>query len=102
MVVRLRAMTVADSVPSSIPRAALITGAAQRIGRTIAFALAEAGFDIAVHCHTSRDAGAATCDAIRRLGRRATLLQADLADEAAAQALMPRAAAALGPIGVLV
>lgn len=95
-------MTVAASIPSSIPRAALITGAAQRIGRTIALALAEAGFDIGVHCSTSRDAAAATCDAIRRLGRRTTLLQADLADEAATEALMPRAAAALGPIGVLV
>ena len=95
-------MIATTDIPASIPRAALVTGAAQRIGRAIALALAEAGFDIAVHCHTSRDAGAATCEAIRRLGRRATLLQADLADEAATQALMPRAAAALGPIGVLV
>ena len=88
--------------PRAIPRVALVTGAAQRIGRTIALALAQAGFDIAIHCHTSRDAAASTCDSIRGLGRRAAVLQADLADEAATQALMPRAAAALGPIGVLV
>ena len=30
------------------------------------------------------------------------MLQADLADEAAVQALLPAAAAALGPVGVLV
>ena len=42
-------MTISATFPPSIPRAALVTGAAQRIGRTIALALAEAGFDIAVH-----------------------------------------------------
>ncbi|HET6195453.1 MAG TPA: SDR family oxidoreductase, partial [Acetobacteraceae bacterium] len=91
-----------SAIPLAIPRVALVTGAAQRIGRTIALALAQAGFDIAIHCHTSRDAAASTCDSVRGLGRRAAVLQADLADEAAIQALIPRAAAALGPIGVLV
>jgi NAD(P)-dependent dehydrogenase (short-subunit alcohol dehydrogenase family) len=90
------------TIPPAIPRAALITGGAQRIGRAIALALAAAGFDIAVHCHASRDAGAATCDDIGRLGRRVLLLPADLADETQTAALLPQAAAALGPIGVLV
>jgi NAD(P)-dependent dehydrogenase (short-subunit alcohol dehydrogenase family) len=90
------------AIPPDIPRAALVTGGAQRIGRAIALALAEAGFDVAVHCHASRVAGTATCDDITRLGRRAVLLQADLAQEAATAALLPRAVAALGPIGVLV
>jgi NAD(P)-dependent dehydrogenase (short-subunit alcohol dehydrogenase family) len=65
-------------------------------------ALAAAGFDIAIHCHTSRAAAAATCEAIQRLGRRAVVLSADLADETQAQALVPEAVAALGSIGVLV
>jgi NAD(P)-dependent dehydrogenase (short-subunit alcohol dehydrogenase family) len=95
-------MTVTANIPASIPRTALVTGAARRIGGAIALALAEAGFDVAVHYHTSRDAGDATCAALRRLGRRATLLQADLADESATQALLPRATEALGPVGVLV
>ncbi|MEJ0016877.1 MAG: SDR family oxidoreductase [Acetobacteraceae bacterium] len=93
---------IASAIPPGIPRAALVTGAAQRIGRTIALALAQAGFDIAVHCRSSHDAGVATCEAIQRLGRRAVLLPADLADEAQTQALLPAATAALGPIGVLV
>jgi NAD(P)-dependent dehydrogenase (short-subunit alcohol dehydrogenase family) len=95
-------MTAVSDIPTRIPRAALVTGAAQRIGRAIALALAGAGFDVAVHCHTSRDAGAATCEAIRGLGRRTSLLCADLADEAQASALLPQAVTALGPIGVLV
>jgi NAD(P)-dependent dehydrogenase (short-subunit alcohol dehydrogenase family) len=95
-------MVTTWNIPDGIPRAALVTGAAQRIGRTIALALAEAGFDVAVHCHTSRDAGEATCDAIRRLGRGTCLLVGDLREETATQALMPRTIAALGPLGVLV
>jgi NAD(P)-dependent dehydrogenase (short-subunit alcohol dehydrogenase family) len=91
-----------SQVPQSIPRVALVTGGAHRIGRAIALALAGAGFDIAVHCLRSRDAAANTCNMICGVGRRATVLQADLADEAATQALIPAAAAALGPVGVLV
>jgi NAD(P)-dependent dehydrogenase (short-subunit alcohol dehydrogenase family) len=85
-----------------MPRAALVTGGAQRIGRAIAVALASAGFDVAVHCHASRAAGVATCDEVRRLGRRAALLQADLAQEDQTVDLLAQATAALGPIGVLV
>jgi NAD(P)-dependent dehydrogenase (short-subunit alcohol dehydrogenase family) len=95
-------MIAAFDISPRIPRAALLTGAAQRIGQTIALALAGAGFDVAVHCHTSRGAGVATCEAIRRLGRRTVLLCADLADETQVSGLLPEAAAALGPIGVLV
>jgi NAD(P)-dependent dehydrogenase (short-subunit alcohol dehydrogenase family) len=94
--------SLSDAIPPGIPRAALVTGGAHRIGRAIALALADAGFDVAVHCHASRAAGIATCDDIRRLGRRAALLQADLASEAETVALLPQAIAALGPIGVLV
>jgi NAD(P)-dependent dehydrogenase (short-subunit alcohol dehydrogenase family) len=91
-----------DAIPPGIPRAALVTGGARRIGRAIALALAEAGFDVAVHCHASRAACAATCDDVRRIGRRAALLQADLGQETQTVTLLPQAAAALGPIGVLV
>ena len=91
-----------SAISRTIPRSALVTGGAQRIGRTIAIALAEAGFDVAVHCNVSREAGAVTCEDIRRLGRRAVLLPADLMQEEQTRALMPEALAVLGPIGVLV
>jgi len=89
-------------IPATIPRAALVTGGAQRLGRAIALALAGAGFDVAIHCHRSRDAGEAVCADIRQAGRRAALLQADLADEAQVAALLPAALEHLGPVGVLV
>jgi len=85
-----------------VPKAALVTGAGQRIGRACALALAEAGFAVAVHYNASGEAAEAVAAAIRGKGGTAVALAGDLADEAAATALLPRAADALGPIGVLV
>ena len=90
------------SVSPHIPRTALITGGAQRLGLAMALALAGAGFDIAIHCNTSTDAAEATAADIRSLGCRTAILQANLGDEAETQQLLPRALAELGPIGVLI
>jgi NAD(P)-dependent dehydrogenase (short-subunit alcohol dehydrogenase family) len=95
-------MSSLAGIPTTIPRAALVTGGAQRIGRAIALALADAGFAIALHCHTSVAAAEATCAEIRRIGRQCTVLRADLAAEADVVRLLSQATAALGPIGVLV
>ena len=54
-----------------------------------------------MHCHTSGDAGVATCEEIRRLGRRAGCCP-PTSPTKRDPALLPRATAALGPIGVLV
>ena len=91
-----------SAIPPTIPRTALVTGGARRLGRAIALALAGAGFDIALHYGTSRDAAEDAAAAIRSLGRRAAILPADLAREAETTGLFPAAQAALGPIGVLV
>ncbi len=90
------------AIPASIPRAALVTGGAKRLGRALSLSLAEAGFDIAVHYATSAGEAEATADAVRALGRRAVTLRADLAREAEVAALIPGAIAGLGPLGVLV
>ena len=44
-------------VPVTIPRAALVTGGASASAAPSRSALAEAGFDVAIHCHTSRGGG---------------------------------------------
>jgi len=90
------------AIPDTIPRAALVTGGAKRLGRAMALALAQAGFDVAIHYATSADEAHATAADIAALGRRATLLRADLAQEAEVARLVPDATAALGPLGVLV
>lgn len=63
-------------------QAALITGAAQRIGRAIAIELAAAGWHVLIHYASSQDAAAETRRMIEAAGGRASLLQADLSREA--------------------
>jgi len=89
-------------IAKTIPRAALVTGGARRLGRAIALALAEAGFAVAVHYRGSRAAAEATAAEIRAHGVAAALIRADLAAEADVSQMVPAARAALGPLGVLV
>ncbi|MFV2035068.1 MAG: SDR family NAD(P)-dependent oxidoreductase, partial [Halocynthiibacter sp.] len=82
---------------------ALVTGAGIRLGRALALRLAEQGYDVAVHFNSSADDAKAVVAEIETLGRRACALQADLLDETATQALVGRAANALGgPLNCLV
>lgn len=89
-------------IPDTIPRAALVTGGAKRLGAAMALALAGAGFDLAIHHATSAADAEATAAQVRGLGRRAVVLAADLAREEEVVRLLPAAEAALGPLGVLV
>jgi pteridine reductase len=61
-------------------RAALVTGAAVRLGNAIAKMLAGAGYDIALHYNSSRHAAEAAAEEIRSLGVRCELFQQDLGD----------------------
>ena len=91
-----------DSIPTTIPRTALITGGSQRLGQAIALELARSGFDIAIHCRASILAAEETRSRIQALGRRSIVLRADLASEDATRRLLPEATRQLGPVGVLV
>lgn len=89
-------------VPAGIPRVALVTGGAARLGRAIALELARAGFDIAIHYNESVDAAERTAADISALGRRAGIFQADLSHDASVSPLLPAVTDALGGVGVLV
>jgi NAD(P)-dependent dehydrogenase (short-subunit alcohol dehydrogenase family) len=89
-------------VPATIPRVALVTGAAQRLGQAISMELARNGFSIAIHCNRSVQEAEVTQAQIRALGQQAVILRADLADEAQVELLIPEATKQLGPIGVLI
>lgn len=84
------------------PRAALVTGAARRLGRAMALALAEDGWDVAVHYGGSKAAAQEVAAAVEAMGRRCALVHADLAREGETASLVPAATAALGPLGLLV
>jgi len=83
-------------------RTALVTGAAKRVGREIALALAARGADLALHYKGSAAEARATSEAAERLGRRAVALQADLAQPEQVEALADRAIERFGAIDVLV
>lgn len=82
---------------------ALVTGGGKRLGAAMALYLAERGHDVAVHYNSSAEGADAVVDGIRRKGRRAEAVQADLLDLGQTEALVGGAAEALGgPLNVLV
>jgi NAD(P)-dependent dehydrogenase (short-subunit alcohol dehydrogenase family) len=82
---------------------ALVTGAGGRLGRAMAIYLGSRGYDVAVHYATSVTGAEEVAAIIRAGGQTAVTLQADLLREAEVEALVPRAAAALGgPVTLLV
>ena len=82
--------------------AVLITGAARRIGRQLALDLAADGYDIALHYNSSLAEAEAVAAEIKKLGRRAALLQGDLAHADIGERLVSAAIAQLGQVSVLI
>ena len=69
-------------------RRVLVTGASRGIGRAIALALAQGGFDVTLNYRTREDEAGKVAGEIRGLGRQASLLPFDVADrEGSAAAL---------------
>jgi NAD(P)-dependent dehydrogenase (short-subunit alcohol dehydrogenase family) len=97
MVTKQRASRNASGRP-----VALVTGAARRIGREIALALARDGFDVAVHYARSRAGALATVADIRRIGRRACAIERNLAVESGLRIMLDECAAALGEVTCVV
>lgn len=93
---------MSQPIPSAVPRAALVTGAARRIGRAVALDLGRAGFRVAVHYGGSEDEALSVCAEIRAAGGMASALRADLSREDQMAPLVAAAEAAVGPLGVLV
>ena len=69
----------------------LITGAAHRVGRELALAVARAGGDVVIHFNQSEADAKSLFTEIEAMGRRAFLLQADLNDPKQVETLVPSA-----------
>jgi len=80
----------------------LITGAALRLGRASALALAEAGADVAITFRTSAREAQRTVVDLTSLGVRAFALHCDITDEASVKSMMKEAGRELGRIDILV
>jgi 3-oxoacyl-[acyl-carrier protein] reductase/pteridine reductase len=83
-------------------KTALVTGAAKRIGRGLALALAEQGADVAITYRSSEADALATVDAIRRHRVRAAAVYCDLGDSACVRGTVEATIRELGRIDVLV
>jgi NAD(P)-dependent dehydrogenase (short-subunit alcohol dehydrogenase family) len=83
-------------------RTALITGAAQRIGRALALELAADGWRIGLHCRNSAADAESLAAEIAASGGKAAILPADLADITAVEGLVPSCSAALGAPTLLI
>ena len=84
-----------------VERVALVTGG-RRIGAVVATELARRGADVALVYRESRTEAEETAAAVRALGRRAVVLQADLASAAGPERAVDEAVGHLGRLDVLV
>ena len=83
-------------------KSVLITGAAKRIGRQMALDLADDGWDVAVHCDQSLAEAHDVAALIRAKGRKAVVVQGDLAEAGIADKLIAGSVAGIGPLTALI
>ena len=88
--------------PAMPRRTVLVTGAARRLGREIALALAAAGWQVAVHYRGSAEDAMETAAECRRLSGASATFDADLQSEDAVRALLPRVVAHFGQVDAVV
>jgi NAD(P)-dependent dehydrogenase (short-subunit alcohol dehydrogenase family) len=83
-------------------KVALVTGAQQGIGRAIALAFAREGADVGVNYLDDRNAAEKVVQEVRGAGRRAVLVQADVAQASDTDAMVSHVVGELGGLDVLV
>ncbi|MFP6692703.1 MAG: SDR family oxidoreductase [Pirellulales bacterium] len=83
-------------------KSAVVTGASRGIGRAVAIALAEAGADVGINYHSHEAEAREVAAAVEQHGRRALLLQGDVAELAAVEAMVQRTAAEFGGLDIAV
>lgn len=86
-------------ISTLVPRTAIVTGGARRIGRALVEMLAGQGFSVAIHY---RDSKTEALDLLDHIGGRGCVIGADLSCEADVNRLAAEAVQQLGPIGVLI
>lgn len=81
---------------------ALVTGAARRLGREVALALAGEGAHVVAHYHTSKGDADRLAEEIGALGVKAWTVPADLSRAGEPEQLFSRALELAGPVDVLI
>ena len=83
-------------------KVSLVSGSSRGIGRAIALMLAEAGSNVIVNYHSNAAAADEVVEKIRRLGRKAKAIQADVAKREQTDEMCERAQEEFGVIQILV
>lgn len=83
-------------------KTALVTGAARRLGRATALALAGAGAGICIHYRSSEAAAEELARQVRALEVKAWTVRADLSVPGGGEALFSRSLEAAGPLDILI
>lgn len=83
-------------------RVALVTGSSRGIGAACALRLAEAGADVVVNYLTSKEAAVQTAEQILSLGRRASVVRADISEEDDVASMMDFIGESYGQLDILV
>lgn len=81
---------------------ALVTGASHGIGQATALALARDGADVAITWRSRKDGARETARRVEELGRRATVIQAEVTSRDDCTRLVDEALSALGGLDILV
>lgn len=96
-------MTTSHSTPMTLAnQVALVTGASRGIGREIARLFAEQGADVAINYRGDETAARETAAAVEQLGRRALVIQADVADSQQASRMVSMVLEQFDRIDILV
>jgi len=90
------------SQASAAGKVALVTGAAKRIGRSVALRLASEGADVVVNYRSSKGEADAVVAQIVAMGRRAVAVQADVANRADVVAMFAAVEKEFGRLDILV
>ena len=88
-------------MPDPAP-AALVTGAARRLGAAMVRRLVAEGFRVALHCNASRNEADALAAELRAAGGVCEVVTGDLAQRAQVEGVWEAAVSLLGPISLLV
>lgn len=83
-------------------KVALVTGASRGIGRSVARELSRQGYAVCVNYVRHRPEALSLAEELTRQGRRCLVVQADVSDRAACEAMVRQTESVLGPVELLV